>query len=203
MLGAVLKGVCLDATSALCALRNDNSAIFILGAICCTISLSKEGSMAISFTLNGKAETVDVSPEMPLLWVLRDTLNMTGTKFGCGMALCGACTVHINGEATRSCITPISSVSGKKVTTIEGLSANGSHPVQVAWMAEDVPQCGYCQSGQIMSAVALLSKKSSPTDADIDDAMSGNICRCGTYQRIRKAIHRAATMQTGKATSAA
>ena len=148
--------------------------------------------MAISFTLNGKAQTVDVSPDMPLLWVLRDTLNMTGTKFGCGMALCGACTVHINGEATRSCITPISSVSGKKIVTIEGLSADGSHPVQVAWIEEDVPQCGYCQSGQIMSAVALLAKKPKPTDADIDDFMSGNICRCGTYQRIRKAIHRAA-----------
>jgi isoquinoline 1-oxidoreductase alpha subunit len=159
--------------------------------------------MAITFTLNGKAQTVDVSPEMPLLWVLRDTLNMTGTKFGCGMALCGACTVHIEGEPARSCSTPISRVAGKKVTTIEGLSADGTHPVQIAWMAEDVPQCGYCQSGQIMSAVALLVKKSNPTDADIDDAMSGNICRCGTYQRIRKAIHRAATMQTGKATSAA
>jgi isoquinoline 1-oxidoreductase subunit alpha len=159
--------------------------------------------MAITFTLNGKAQTVDVSPEMPLLWVLRDTLNMTGTKFGCGMALCGACTVHIDGEPARSCSTPISKVAGKKVTTIEGLSADGTHPVQIAWMAEDVPQCGYCQSGQIMSAVALLVKKSNPTDADIDDAMSGNICRCGTYQRIRKAIHRAATMQTGKATSAA
>jgi isoquinoline 1-oxidoreductase subunit alpha len=159
--------------------------------------------MAISFTLNGKAQSVDVSPDMPLLWVLRDTLNMTGTKFGCGMALCGACTVHINGEATRSCITPVSSVSGKKVTTIEGLSADGSHPVQQAWMEEDVPQCGYCQSGQIMSAVALLSKKPNPTDTDIDDAMSGNICRCGTYQRIRKAIHRAASMQGGKAKPAA
>jgi aerobic-type carbon monoxide dehydrogenase small subunit (CoxS/CutS family) len=159
--------------------------------------------MPIDFTLNGKSQSVDVSPDMPLLWVLRDTLNMTGTKFGCGMALCGACTVHINGEPTRSCITPISSVSGKKVTTIEGLSADASHPVQQAWIAEDVPQCGYCQSGQIMSAVALLTKKSNPTDADIDDAMSGNICRCGTYQRIRKAIHRAATLQTGKSTSAA
>jgi isoquinoline 1-oxidoreductase subunit alpha len=158
--------------------------------------------MPIEFTLNGKAQSVDVSPEMPLLWVLRDTLNLTGTKFGCGMALCGACTVHINGEAARSCVTPISTVAGKKITTIEGLSADGTHPVQVAWMAEDVPQCGYCQSGQIMSAVALLAKKSSPTDADIDDAMSGNICRCGTYQRIRKAIRRAAG-QTGKATSAA
>jgi isoquinoline 1-oxidoreductase alpha subunit len=159
--------------------------------------------MAISFTLNGKPQTVDVSPDMPLLWVLRDTLNMTGTKFGCGMALCGACTVHINGEATRSCITQISSVAGKKVATIEGLSTDGSHPVQQAWMEEDVPQCGYCQSGQIMSAVALLSKKANPTDADIDDAMSGNICRCGTYQRIRKAIHRAAAVQSGKSKSAA
>jgi aerobic-type carbon monoxide dehydrogenase small subunit (CoxS/CutS family) len=158
--------------------------------------------MATTFTLNGKSQTVDVSPEMPLLWVLRDTLNMTGTKFGCGMALCGACTVHINGEMTRSCITPISSVAGKKVTTIEGLSADGSHPVQQAWIAEDVPQCGYCQSGQIMSAVALLAKKPNPTDADIDDFMSGNICRCGTYQRIRKAIHRAAATPAGKAKSA-
>jgi isoquinoline 1-oxidoreductase alpha subunit len=158
--------------------------------------------MATAFTLNGKSQTVDVSPEMPLLWVLRDTLNMTGTKFGCGMALCGACTVHINGEMTRSCITPISSVAGKKVTTIEGLSADGSHPVQQAWIAEDVPQCGYCQSGQIMSAVALLAKKPHPTDADIDDFMSGNLCRCGTYQRIRKAIHRAAAAPTGKAKSA-
>jgi isoquinoline 1-oxidoreductase alpha subunit len=159
--------------------------------------------MAISFTLNGKPQTVDVSPDMPLLWVLRDTLNMTGTKFGCGMALCGACTVHINGEATRSCITQISSVAGKKVATIEGLSTDGSHPVQQAWMEEDVPQCGYCQSGKIMSAVALQSKKANPTDADIDDAMSGNICRCGTYQRIRKAIHRAAALQSGKSKSAA
>jgi isoquinoline 1-oxidoreductase subunit alpha len=166
------------------------------------IGLAKEDTMAINFTLNGKAQAVDVSPEMPLLWVLRDTLNMTGTKFGCGMALCGACTVHINGEATRSCITPISSVSGKKVTTIEGLSADGTHPVQQAWIAEDVPQCGYCQSGQIMSAVALLNKKPNPSDSDIDDFMSGNICRCGTYQRIRKAIHRAAG-QPAKSTSAA
>jgi len=155
--------------------------------------------MAITFTLNGKPQTVDVSPDMPLLWVLRDTLNMTGTKFGCGVALCGACTVHINGEATRSCITQISTVSGKKVTTIEGLSSDGSHPVQKAWIEEDVPQCGYCQSGQIMSAVALLSKKPKPTDADIDDFMSGNICRCGTYQRIRKAIHRAAGAPVEKA----
>jgi len=151
--------------------------------------------MAITFTLNGKATTVNVDPQMPLLWVLRDTLNLTGTKFGCGMALCGACTVHINGEAARSCITPVSSIEGKKVTTIEGLSADGSHPVQKAWIAEDVPQCGYCQTGQIMSAVSLLAKKPNPTDVEIDDAMSGNLCRCGTYQRIRKAIHRAAGQQ--------
>jgi isoquinoline 1-oxidoreductase subunit alpha len=158
--------------------------------------------MATTFTLNGKSQTVDVSPDMPLLWVLRDTLNMTGTKFGCGMALCGACTVHINGEMTRSCVTPISSVAGKKVTTIEGLSDNGLHPVQQAWIAEDVPQCGYCQSGQIMSAVALLSKKPHPTDAEIDAFMSGNICRCGTYQRIRKAIHRAAGAPAAQSKSA-
>jgi len=150
--------------------------------------------MAIQFTLNGKAQSVDVDPQMPLLWVLRDTLNLTGTKFGCGMALCGACTVHIDGEATRSCITPVSEVAGKKVTTIEGLSADVSHPVQKAWIELDVPQCGYCQSGQIMSAAALLAKNPRPTDAEVDDAMSGNICRCGTYQRIREAIHRAAQM---------
>jgi len=150
--------------------------------------------MAIQFTLNGKTQSVDVDPQMPLLWVLRDTLNLTGTKFGCGMALCGACTVHIDGEATRSCITSISEVAGKKVTTIEGLSANLSDPVQKAWIELDVPQCGYCQSGQIMSAAALLAKKQRLSDAEIDDAMSGNICRCGTYQRIREAIHRAAQM---------
>jgi isoquinoline 1-oxidoreductase subunit alpha len=158
--------------------------------------------MAITFTLNGKSQSVDVDPQMPLLWVLRDTLNMTGTKFGCGMALCGACTVHINGEASRSCITPISAVSGKKITTIEGLSEEGNHPVQQAWIEIDVPQCGYCQCGQIMSAAALLTKRPNPTDSDIDDFMSGNICRCGTYQRIRKAIHRAAEIQSGHAKSA-
>jgi len=158
--------------------------------------------MAVSFTLNGKSQSVDVDSQMPLLWVLRDTLNMTGTKFGCGMALCGACTVHINGEATRSCITPISAVAGKKVTTIEGLSEEGNHPVQQAWIEIDVPQCGYCQCGQIMSAAALLTKKPNPSDADIDDFMSGNICRCGTYQRIRKAIHRAAEINAGHAKSA-
>ena len=154
--------------------------------------------MAVSFILNGESKSVDVDPQMPLLWVLRDNLNMTGTKYGCGMALCGACTVHIDGEATRSCITPISTVAGKKVTTIEGLSADGSHPVQKAWIEEDVPQCGYCQSGQIMSAAALLARKPKPTDAEIDDFMSGNICRCGTYQRIRKAIHRAAGQAASK-----
>jgi len=158
--------------------------------------------MAISFTLNGKSQSVDVDAQMPLLWVLRDTLNMTGTKFGCGMALCGACTVHINGEATRSCTTPISAVAGKKVTTIEGLSEEGNHPVQQAWIEIDVPQCGYCQCGQIMSAAALLTKKPNPTDADIDNFMIGNICRCGTYQRIRKAIHRAAEINAGHAKSA-
>jgi aerobic-type carbon monoxide dehydrogenase small subunit (CoxS/CutS family) len=158
--------------------------------------------MAVTFTLNGKPQSVEVSADMPLLWVLRDTLNMTGTKFGCGAALCGACTVHIDGNPARSCTTAISKVAGKKVTTIEGLSADGSHPVQKAWMEENVPQCGYCQSGQIMAAVALLAKKPNPTDAEIDDAMTGNICRCGTYQRIRKAIHRAASGQVGKTNSA-
>jgi len=147
---------------------------------------------SIKFTLNGKLQTVDASPEMPLLWVLRDTLGMTGTKFGCGMALGGACTVHINGDAVRSCITQVSTVAGKTVTTIEGLSTDASHPVQAAWIEEDVPQCGYCQSGQIMSAAALLTAKPKPSDDDIDAAMSGNVCRCGTYQRIRAAIHRAA-----------
>ena len=150
--------------------------------------------MAIRFTVNGKPRSVDVSPNTPLLWVLRDTLGLTGTKFGCGMALCGACTVHVNGEAARSCVTAVSSVAGKKVTTIEGLSSDRSHPVQRAWIEVDVPQCGYCQSGQIMSAAALLAKKPEPTDADIDDFMAGNVCRCGTYLRIREAIHRAAQL---------
>ena len=131
-------------------------------------------------------------PETPLLWVLRDTLQLTGTKFGCGMAVCGACTVHVDGAPTRSCVTPLSAVAGKKVTTIEGLSRNSSHPVQKAWLALDVPQCGYCQSGQIMSAAALLAKNRNPSDADIDAAMSGNLCRCGTYTQIRAAIHAAA-----------
>jgi isoquinoline 1-oxidoreductase alpha subunit len=150
---------------------------------------------AVKFTLNGKPQTVDMAPAMPLLWVLRDTLGMTGTKFGCGMALCGACTIHVNGQPVRSCVTPIASVAGKTVTTIEGLSADNSHPVQLAWIEADVPQCGYCQSGQIMTAAALLAKTSQPTDADIDEAMRGNICRCGTYDGIRQAIHRAAALQ--------
>jgi isoquinoline 1-oxidoreductase alpha subunit len=147
---------------------------------------------AMKFLLNGKSQIVDVVAEMPLLWVLRDTLGLTGTKFGCGMALCGACTVHLNGQPIRSCITPISRVAGKSVTTIEGLSPDGGHPVQRAWIEEDVPQCGYCQSGQIMTAVALLNKARNPTDADIDEALHGNICRCGTYQSIRRAVHLAA-----------
>ncbi|HXA53053.1 MAG TPA: (2Fe-2S)-binding protein [Candidatus Acidoferrum sp.] len=150
---------------------------------------------AVRFTLNGKPQSVDVVPSMPLLWVLRDTLGMTGTKFGCGMALCGACTVHIDGAPTRACVTPISSVASKKVTTIEGLSPERSNPIQRAWIEEDVPQCGYCQSGQIMTAAALLAKTANPTDADIDEAMRNNICRCGTYQQIRKAVHVAAEMK--------
>jgi isoquinoline 1-oxidoreductase alpha subunit len=155
--------------------------------------------MAIQLIVNGKSQSVDVPPNMPLLWVLRDTLGMTGTKFGCGMALCGACTVHIDGEATRSCITPVSSVVGKKITTIEGLSPDRSHPVQRAWIEVDVPQCGYCQSGQIMSAASLLAQNPKPSDSEIDDAMKGNICRCGTYQRIREAVHRAAELHKAEA----
>jgi aerobic-type carbon monoxide dehydrogenase small subunit (CoxS/CutS family) len=154
--------------------------------------------MAITFHLNGGSQSVDVDPRMPLLWVLRDTLGMTGTKFGCGMALCGACTVHINGNAVRACVTPVSSVAGKSVTTIEGLSADTTHPVQQAWIEEDVPQCGYCQSGQIMAAASLLAKTSRPTDADIDEALKGNICRCGTYSQIRRAVHRAAVIKANR-----
>ena len=150
---------------------------------------------AVKFTLNGKPQTVDVNPDMPLLWVLRDTLGITGTKFGCGMALCGACTVHIDGIPARSCQARISSLGGKSVTTIEGLSPDVTHPVQQAWLELDVPQCGYCQSGQIMSAANLLSRKPNPSDADIDELMMGNICRCGTYQDIRRAIHRAAEIK--------
>jgi isoquinoline 1-oxidoreductase alpha subunit len=148
--------------------------------------------MSFQFTLNGKPQTVDVPAEMPLLWVLRDALGMTGTKFGCGLQECGACTVHVDGTAVKSCGLSIAEAAGKRVTTIEGLSANRSHPVQRAWMEEDVPQCGYCQSGQIMAAAALLAKTPNPTESDIDRAMRGNICRCGTYESIRRAIHRAA-----------
>ena len=147
-------------------------------------------------SVNGKTVEVDVDPATPLLWVLRDALGLTGTKFGCGMALCGACTVHLAGNAVRSCQVPVSAVGEQPVTTIEGLSSDRSHPVQQAWIEHDVPQCGYCQSGQIMSASALLAEKPRPTDADIDAAMSGNICRCGTYQRIRAAIRRAAQINS-------
>ncbi len=149
----------------------------------------------IKLRVNREDYAADVSPDTPLLWVLRETLGLTGTKFGCGMALCGACTVHVNGEAARSCVTPVSRAAGKEVTTIEGLSPDLSHPLQKAWIAEDVPQCGYCQSGQLMAAAVLLRENPRPTNADIDDAMSGNICRCGTYQRIRRAIHLAARMK--------
>jgi isoquinoline 1-oxidoreductase alpha subunit len=147
-----------------------------------------------TITVNNQKLNVDAAPDTPLLWVLRDHLGMTGTKFGCGMALCGACTVHIDGTPTRSCVLPLSALEGKSITTIEGLSLDRSHAVQKAWMELDVPQCGYCQSGQIMSAAALLKSNPTPNDADIDAAMSGNICRCGTYPRIRKAIHRAAEL---------
>ena len=146
----------------------------------------------MNLNLNGKKISLDVPPDTPLLWVLRDSLGLSGTKFGCGAALCGACTVHLDGEAVRSCVLPISAAAGKRVTTIEGLSHDGEHPVQQAWRAVDVPQCGYCQSGQIMSAAALLAEKPRPTDAEIDQAMSGNLCRCGTYNQIREAIHAAA-----------
>lgn len=146
----------------------------------------------ISIHVNGRTHQVDVPPDTPLLWVLREHLNITGPKFGCGQSLCGACTVHVDGEATRSCVTPVKSVVGKQVVTIEGLAAEFMEPLQAAWVAEEVPQCGYCQPGQVMSAAALLAQTPQPSDADIDNAMSGNLCRCGTYPRIRKAIHRAA-----------
>jgi len=150
----------------------------------------------ITLLVNGESREIDVDPSTPLLWVLRDTLGLMGTKYGCGIALCGACTVHVDGEPVRACVTPVSSLNGKTVTTIEGLSADNSHSVQRAWIAVDVPQCGYCQSGQIMSAAALLAKKPAPTDADIDQAMSGVLCRCGTYARIRRAIHQAAAAKS-------
>ncbi len=153
--------------------------------------------MSVNFQVNGKAVSANAEPDTPLLWVIRDELGMTGTKFGCGLALCGACTVHLNGQAVRSCQTPLSSVAGQKVSTIESLSTNNTHPLQVAWIKHDVPQCGYCQSGQLMSAAALLSTNKNPSDSEIDAAMSGNICRCGTYPRIRAAIKDAAsTMRT-------
>ncbi len=148
--------------------------------------------MTATLIVNGLPHTVEGDPETPLLWILRDILALRGTKYGCGMGLCGACTVHIGGQALRSCQVPLTAATGKQVTTIEGLSADGSHPVQRAWLAEDVPQCGYCQSGQVMAAAALLAANANPTDKQIDDAMSGNICRCGTYPRIRRAIKRAA-----------
>jgi isoquinoline 1-oxidoreductase subunit alpha len=149
----------------------------------------------IVLKVNRKDFMVDVSPDTPLLWVIRETLGLTGTKFGCGMAQCGACTIHLEGEAVRSCVTPVSRAAGREVTTIEGLSTDLGHPLQQAWIAEDVPQCGYCQSGQIMAAAVLLRENASPDDADIDDAMTGNICRCGTYQRIRRAIRLAAEIK--------
>jgi len=155
--------------------------------------------MAFNLTVNGKAVTVDVPADMPLLWVIREVLNLPGTKFGCGMSLCGACTVHVNGAATRSCVTTIAEANGKQITTIEGLASNTLHPLQKAWMDVDVAQCGYCQAGQLMSAAALLKQHPNPTDAQIDAAMEGNICRCGTYLRIREAIHKAAV---GKGRSA-
>ena len=159
--------------------------------------------MAINLRVNGKSISVKSPADTPLLWVLRDELNLVGTKFGCGAAQCGACTVHLNGSAIRSCVTPIAAVAGARVTTIEGLSTDGSHPVQRAWEETDVAQCGYCQAGQIMSAVALLAKTPNPTDAQIDAAMTGNLCRCATYLRIRQAIHRAATTKPSAATSSA
>jgi isoquinoline 1-oxidoreductase subunit alpha len=157
--------------------------------------------MPYTLTVNGKSTSVDVPADTPLLWVLRDVLNLKGTKYGCGVGQCGACTVHLRGKPARSCQTPVSAVVGTPITTVEGLSADGSHPVQRAWMEIDVPQCGYCQAGQIMSAAALLAQKPRPTDADIDEAMTGNICRCGTYLRIRQAIHRAAEMSRTRTTS--
>jgi aerobic-type carbon monoxide dehydrogenase small subunit (CoxS/CutS family) len=154
----------------------------------------QQSAVAIQLKVNGKEYTFDAEPDMPLLWAIRERLGLTGTKYGCGIAQCGACTILVNGKATRSCVTPVSSVSGKDIVTIEGLSADGSHPLHKAWVAEDVPQCGYCQSGQIMAAAALLAGNKRPSDSDIDEALTGNLCRCGTYQRIRRAVHTAAGM---------
>jgi isoquinoline 1-oxidoreductase alpha subunit len=155
--------------------------------------------MAFKLIVNGRSSAVDVPADMPLLWVLRDVLNLRGAKYGCGIAVCGACTVHVNGQPVKSCVTPIASVAGKRITTIEGLSSDGSHAVQQAWLDGDVSQCGYCQSGQLMSAAALLAKNPNPSDAEIDAAMNGNLCRCGTYLRIRQAIHRAASIASKQA----
>jgi len=157
--------------------------------------------MAFKLTVNGHATTVDVPPDMPLLWVIRDVLNLSGTKYGCGIGQCGACTVHLGGQPVRSCLTPVSAVGTQAVTTLEGLSHDGTHPVQVAWQEIDVPQCGYCQAGQMMSAAALLAKTPKPTDKDIDSAMNGNLCRCGTYLRIRQAVHKAADLASGTSKS--
>jgi len=154
--------------------------------------------MVIRMTVNGRAATVDVPTEMPLLWVLRDVLDLKGAKYGCGMAQCGCCTVHLDGEPVRSCVTEVSAAAGKRITTLEGLSSDGTHPVQLSWQEIDVPQCGYCQAGQMMSAAALLAKNPKPTDQEIDDAMAGNLCRCGTYLRIRQAIHKAAAIHASR-----
>ena len=159
--------------------------------------------MTVTFRVNGKPTTVDVPSDMPLLWVLRDVLDLPGTKFGCGIAQCGACTVHLNGTAVRACTTPVSAAAGAEVTTIEGLSPDGSHPLQLAWQELDVPQCGYCQAGQIMSAAALLERNPSPSDAEIDQALAGNICRCATYTRIRAAVHQAAGQTVSAAPASA
>jgi isoquinoline 1-oxidoreductase alpha subunit len=155
--------------------------------------------MPYKLTVNGKSTTVDAPEDMPLLWVLRDILNLRGTKYGCGIGQCGACTVHLNGKPTRSCLTPVSAAANQPIMTIEGLSADGTHPVQLAWEEIDVPQCGYCQAGQIMAAAALIAKTPKPTDHDIDSAMNGNLCRCGTYLRIRAAVHKAADLASNKA----
>ena len=154
--------------------------------------------MTFKLSVNGQTHSVDAAPDTPLLWVLRDHLNLVGTKYGCGVGMCGACTIHLNGQAVRSCQLPVSSVAGQKIVTIEGLAENASHPLQRAWIELDVPQCGYCQAGQIMSAAALLANNPKPTDSDIDGAMTGNLCRCATYTRIRAGIHRAAELAAGK-----
>ncbi|HVC19242.1 MAG TPA: (2Fe-2S)-binding protein [Vicinamibacterales bacterium] len=156
--------------------------------------------MRFELTVNGRSSTVDVSPDTPLLWVIRDVLNLKGTKYGCGIGQCGACMVHVAGRAVHSCLTPVSRAAHLPITTVEGLSADGTHPVQIAWREVDVPQCGYCQAGQIMSASALLARTPKPTDEDIDAAMSGNLCRCGTYLRIRQAVHKAAALAAGPST---